>query len=105
VILCIQGSMTYTESSLKSLSLNDHIRPYVDYYNIQRLRLAANIAFEDKKELKMGLLRLFRSVKYLKIDRMKYLHSLLNQQKKFIDLMANQIHLLKILEPTDWWFW
>lgn len=50
--------------SMCYLSLNDHIRSYVDYYNIQRLRLGANIAFEDKKELKTGLLRLFRNVKH-----------------------------------------
>jgi hypothetical protein len=103
--LYIQGPVLRAGSPSRYLSLNDHIRPYVDYCNVQRLRLAANIAFEDQKQLKTGFLRLFRNIRCMKIDRMEHLQSLLVQRKKAIHLMTNQIYLLKIVEPTNWWFW
>jgi hypothetical protein len=72
---------------------------------VRRLRLNTNIEREDKKQLKAGFLRLFRNVTCLKIDRMEHLQSLLVQRKKAIELMTNQIYLLKLVEPANWWFW
>jgi hypothetical protein len=103
--LYIRGPISREGSSSNCLSLNNHVRPYVDYCNVQRLRLGTNIEREDKKQLKAGFLRLFRNVTCLKIDQMEHLQSLLVQRKKAIELMTNQIYLLKLVEPTNWWFW
>jgi len=103
--LYIRGPIPRTGSPFNCLSLNDHIRPYVDYCNVQRLRLGTKIAREDKKQLKAGFVRLLRNVTCLKIDCMEYLQSLLVQRKKVIDLLKNQIYLLNIVETTNWWFW
>lgn len=102
--LYIRGSIPSTECVLQYISLNDHIRPYVDYHCVECLRLGAKLAFEDRWQVETGLLELFRNIRYLKIDRMEYLYSLFNQRKKVIDLIRKQIHLLQIVEPINWWF-
>lgn len=103
--LYIRGRISSSESALQYLSLNDHIRPYVDYHCVQRLRLGTRLVYEDRWQIKTGLLELFRNVRYLKIDRMEHLHSLFDQRKKVIDLISKQVHLLEIVEPIHWRFW
>jgi hypothetical protein len=103
--LYIRNSIPSSKVQSEFLSLKNDIRPYVDFCNVQRLRLGANILQEDKKELKHGILRLFRNVSCLKIDRLEHLYARTAQQKKAMDLLKNQILVLKVVEPIDWWFW
>ncbi|CAF1622676.1 unnamed protein product [Adineta ricciae] len=103
--LYIRGPQPLPGSPVRCISLKNHIQPYVDYCNVKRLRLGACLVREDKKQLKAGLLKLFRNVTCLKIDCMEQLQSLFNQREKVLNLLKNQIYLLVIVAPINWGFW
>ncbi|CAF1227573.1 unnamed protein product [Adineta steineri] len=102
--LYIRGPMLQTIESSGYLTLEDHIKPYVNYNYVERLRLGANIKREGRRKSKHNLRALFRQVTYLKIDRLEYLDSLYAQRIKFLRRLAKKIDLIILVEKTNWCF-